>query len=160
MKILLFSLTLLILRQTHAQQSKYKIADLAFMAGTWQQKHAWGDMEEFWGPPMGDNMACSYRCVKDGKAVFYEFIVIEQTDSVPVMKLRHFNPGNIAWEDKETPGAYPLISCKDNKAVFEALDKKVRLSYIRRDATHMDIELDETNKEGKWEKIVFNYEAR
>ncbi len=94
MKILLFILLTLILQQTNAQKPLAKITGLAFMSGTWQQKHVRGDMEEFWGPPMGNNMICSYRCVKDGKAVFYEF------------------------------------------------------------------ELDEINKEGKWEKEVFNYEAK
>ncbi|MHA4812545.1 DUF6265 family protein [Flavitalea flava] len=67
-------------------------------------------MEEFWGPPIGNNMICSYRCVKDGKVVFYEFVVIEQKDtlseSVPVMILRHFKPGSISWEDKDKPNLF------------------------------------------------------
>jgi hypothetical protein len=55
---------------SYAQGIKASIKGLSFMAGTWTIKHKWGDMEEFWGPPMGDNMVSSYRCVKDGKVVF------------------------------------------------------------------------------------------
>src|SRR5688572_27151211 len=72
------------------------IKDLSFMQGKWVTHGEWGDMEENWSAPMGNSMMCSYRCVKDGKVVFYEFIVIEQLATGPVMKLRHFSPGNIA----------------------------------------------------------------
>jgi hypothetical protein len=37
-----------------AQLKKASVNDLAFMAGKWTLKHEWGDMEEFWGQPMGD----------------------------------------------------------------------------------------------------------
>ncbi len=103
MKIIFSLLLIGIFSKSHSQTFKAKLQDLSFMSGTWYQHHEWGDMEEFWGKPMGDCMICSYRCVKDGKVLFYEFIVIEQSDSVPVMKLRHFKPGNIGWEEKNNP---------------------------------------------------------
>ena len=101
--LLLFSLT------AFSQQQKFKITDLEFMAGNWKTASDWGDMDEIWSSPMGNCMMCTFRCVKDGKVVFYEFIVIEQNenDSVPVLKLRHFNPGSIGWEDKDKPYLYP-----------------------------------------------------
>jgi hypothetical protein len=145
---------------SRAQQFKASIKDLAFMAGTWTQKHKWGDMEEFWGPPMGNNMICSYRCVSKGKVVFYEFVVIEQTGDVPVMKLRHFNPGSIGWEEKDKPRSYALVQLTKNKAVFEAPDKSLSLTYIRTGTRTMDIILNEKNKKGDWEKEVFNYTLR
>ena len=58
------------------------IKDLAFMSGNWKTHSAWGDMEEHWSEPLGNSMMCAYRCVKDGKVIFYEFIVIEQMDSM------------------------------------------------------------------------------
>jgi hypothetical protein len=67
-------------------KQKHKIIDLEFMTGNWKTTSDWGDMEEIWSVPMGNCMMCTFRCVKGGKVVFYEFIVIEQTenDSVPV----------------------------------------------------------------------------
>src|SRR5262245_28027354 len=84
----------------NAQPPVREIKELEFMAGHWTTTGEWGDMEETWSKPMGNSMMCSYRCVKNGKIVFYEFIVIEQQPTGPVMKLRHFSPGNVAWEDK------------------------------------------------------------
>jgi hypothetical protein len=124
-----------------AQSFKADIKDLSFMTGTWGQHHKWGDMEEFWGPPMGNNMICSYRCVKAGKVLFYEFVVIEQSDSVPVMILRHFKPGSVAWEEKDKPERYPLVSLDRDKAVFSS--PTVRLTYQKVDPDHMDILLEE-----------------
>ena len=114
-------------------KQKFRIADLEFMTGQWRTSSDWGDMEEFWSSPEGNCMMCTFRCVKDGKVVFYEFIVIEQneTDPVPVMKLRHFNPGSVAWEDKERPYLYPLVSFDNHKPTFESPDKKTTLSYER-----------------------------
>jgi hypothetical protein len=133
-----------------AQTFKADIKNLSFMTGTWGQHHEWGDMEEFWGPPMGNNMICSYRCVKDGKVLFYEFVVIEQSDSVPVMILRHFKPGSIAWEEKDKPERYPLVLLDLDKAVFAS--PTVRLTYRRVDQGHMDILLEE-----KKDTSIFHY---
>lgn len=127
------------------------------MSGTWTGKMEWGELEEYWGEPMGDNMICSFRCVKDGKALFYEFIVIEQsTEGVPVMKLRHFNPGSIAWEDKENPNDYPLASLTKNRAVFESADKKTRLIYERQSKNKL-LAVLEREKDGKVEVDNFIY---
>lgn len=151
--LLLFSFS------TYAQEFKASINDLAFMSGTWTMQHEWGDMEEFWGPPMGNSLISSYRCVKDGKVVFYEFVVIEQVENIPVMKLRHFNPGSIGWEDKNSPLEYPLASLTQNKAVFEAKDKSLRLIYQLK-AGNLDVILEEKNKNNEMEQIVFSYKRK
>lgn len=152
-------LLLLISTNTYAQDFKASINDLAFISGTWTLKHEWGDMEEFWGPPMGNSLISSYRCVKDGKVVFYEFVVIEQIENVPVMKLRHFNPGSIGWEDKNSPLEYPLVSLSKNKAVFEAKDKSLRLIYQLVNE-NLEVILEEKNKNNEMEKIVFAYKRK
>jgi hypothetical protein len=137
------------------------IKDLSFMAGKWVTKGEWGDMEENWSAPLGNSMMCSYRCVKDGKIVFYEFIVIEQQAEGPVMKLRHFSPGNIAWEDKDKPYEYPLmfLDTDDKVARFERPDKKTSLTFQRVDAGKLKVILERQDKDGKWVQDEFNYTA-
>src|SRR6476619_4274945 len=93
----------------NAQAPVHEIKELSFMSGKWINHGAWGDMEENWSEPFGNNMMCAYRCVKEGKIIFYEFIVIEQQGQEIVMKLRHFSPGNIGWEEKDKPYEYPLM---------------------------------------------------
>jgi len=106
---------------------------------------------------MGDNMVSSYRCVKDDKVIFYEFVVIEQTNGSPVMKMRHFNRGNVGWEEKDKPLIYKLIVLTKNKAVFESSDKMLKLTYERLNHQKMNVVLDEKDKKGIWQKEVFSY---
>jgi hypothetical protein len=104
-------------------------------------------------------MMCSYRCVKDGKIVFYEFIVIEQLATGPVMKLRHFSPGNIAWEEKDKPYEYPLMYLDENVARFERPDKKTALTFERTAVDKLKVTLERQDKDGKWVQDEFNYTA-
>lgn len=141
----------------YGQANKATINDLKFMAGTWVMQHEWGDMEEYWGEPMGNNMVCSFRCVKDGQVLFYEFIVIEQSDSVPVMMLRHFNPGSIAWEDKEHPHYFPLVSLQGAKAVFYNKQTETTISYELTGPDTLTTILEKKEKDGKMESTPFRY---
>jgi hypothetical protein len=137
-----------------------QITDLSFMSGKWVTKGEWGDMEEHWSVPMGNSMMCSFRCVKDGKVLFYEFIVIEQQDGVgPVMKLRHFSPGNIAWEEKDKPYEYPLMYLDEGVARFERPDKKTSLTFQRLAPDKLKVILERQEKDGKWVQDEFNYTA-
>jgi hypothetical protein len=139
-------------------QIKTSMHKLNFISGKWAGQMTWGDLEEYWSEAMGDNMVCAFRCIKNGRVVFYEFIVIEQSENgVPVMKLRHFNRGNIAWEEKDKPFEYPLVELEKNKAVFEAPDKKTRLIYERVDADQLRAVL-EREKNGQWEVDEFLYQ--
>lgn len=143
----------------HSQEVVRDIKDLSFMAGDWVTTGEWGDMEENWSEPYGNSMMCSYRCVKDGKVVFYEFIVIEQTADGPVMKLRHFSPGNIAWENKEDPYEYPLMYLDENVARFERPDKKTSLTFQRISVDSLTVILERQDKSGNWVQDEFRYAA-
>lgn len=133
------------------------IKDLAFMSGKWTTTGEWGDMEITWSEPKGNSMMCALRCIKNNKVVFYEFIVIEQMQSGPVMKLRHFNPGNIGWEEKEKPHEYPLMFLEPDRARFERPDKKTALTFHRTSENKMMVILERQEKDGKWVQDEFDY---
>lgn len=141
-------------------QPARKLSDLAFMTGQWVATTDWGDMEEHWSKPTGNSMMCAYRCIKDGKVVFYEFIVIEQGPTGPVMKLRHFSPGNIAWEDKDKPYEYPLTFLDEERARFERPDKKTSLTFYRVSAKRLDVTLERQDEKGQWVQDEFHYTLR
>jgi hypothetical protein len=151
---LLFSLTAF-----SQLKQKFKIKDLEFMEGNWKTASNWGDMDEIWSSPMGNCMMCTFRCVKDGTVVFYEFIVIEQNenDSVPVLKLRHFNPGSIGLEDKDKPYLYPLTFAKGQKAIFERPDKKTIITYelLSKD-TLKSVLIQETGEKKKTTEFIYS----
>jgi hypothetical protein len=158
MKMWLIAISVvMVMTKVNSQPSVKKIKDLSFMAGRWTTQTEWGDMEESWSAPLGNSMMCAYRCVKDGKVVFYEFIVIEQMESGPVMKLRHFNPGNIGWEEKDKPYEYPLTFLEPDRARFERPDKKTALTFQRTLETKMLVVLERQDKDGKWIQDEFDY---
>jgi len=155
--ILIISFLLLFCFSGAAQVKKATVKDLAFMTGTWVQKTDWGNLEEFWSAPEGESMMSSFRCVKDGKALFYEFVVIEQDGHLPVMKMRHFNRGSIGWEDKEKPLLFPLAELKGTYAVFESENRTIRLSYQLIGKNKLSVILEEKDKSGKQKKDIFSF---
>jgi len=161
MKFLTTTISLLLVSVTTFSQvnQKFKIVDLAFMTGDWMTTSGWSDMDETWSSPRGNCMMCTFRCVKDGKIVFYEFIVIEQNenDSVPVLKLRHFNPGSIGWEDKDKPYLYPLTLLNGQKAIFERPDKKTIITYERLSKdTLKSVLIQETEEKQKTTEFIYS----
>ncbi len=139
-------------------QARMNISGLEFFAGKWKTNHAWGYLEESWSRAEGNNMVGSFRCMKDGVGVFYELILIEQKpDSLPVMYLRHFGPGNIAWEEKNQPAKYILEELSADKAVFVRADKNSRLTYYKPSMLALVVTLETKGREGNWNKDVFEF---
>ena len=138
-------------------QTTTKSPSFSFLTGTWHTKHEWGDMTEIWSTEESGNLMCTFRCMNGDKVIFYEWIIIESSPEGPVMKLRHFNPGSIAWEDKENPHTYHLLSLGDNKCVFENESKSTRITYERASPTELLSFLERTDETGKVEKVTFDY---
>lgn len=130
--LLVLALSCTLAAQAPVPAVKNATADnLRFMSGDWVGELEGEQMEEFWSEPVQSNMACMFRSLKDGKPVFYEFIVIEPSSAGPVMKLKHFHAGLIGWEEKDFVWEYPLVKLAAGEAVFERPDKKTRLIYRR-----------------------------
>ncbi|HVF92169.1 MAG TPA: DUF6265 family protein [Blastocatellia bacterium] len=135
---------------------KVKLSDLDFIAGRWQGELGGGITEEHWSTASGNSMMGMFRYVKDGKAVFYELMLIEHTTGVPALKLKHFNPGLIGWEEKAQAWTYPLVEFQKNRAVFERSDKESALIFDRTSADSMSVTLERV-KDGKKSSEEFKY---
>ena len=116
-------------------------------------------MEEIWTPPLGDNMAGMFREVDIGKSVFYEFMLIEQTDGAPVLLLKHFSPGLIGWEEKDVVQRYPLVALNGRRAVFEHPNMMTRLVYERAADDSLTVTLEKVH-DGKETQQVFPYRLK
>lgn len=99
-----------------------RIEQLAFMAGTWGgPAGAVAEVEEVWLEPKGGLMLGLGRTVKDGKAVEFEFLRIEQQGETLVYLA---SPGG----KPATP--FPLAALDATSAAFEsALEFPRRVSY-------------------------------
>lgn len=132
------------------------IQDLAFISGHWQGGVTGGMFDEEWSPPSADSMMGMFRYTESGAVKFYEFMVIEATPAGPVLRLRHFDPGLIAWEEKEGALSLPVASSTEKQVVFSNADGSVRLTY-RRTASDMLTVILERNAGGHKGRQEFDY---
>ena len=149
--MLLFSLCLLMtLPQAFAQtQAKGSISDVRFIEGSW--KAAWGDrsVDAVWSAPSGQSIVGFVRVIKEGKVTLYELFAFEQTEEGVVVVVRHFSPGLIAREEKETPDRYTFMEAGNGRALFQKQGADVRVRYEKRSENEFAIVIGKP-KDGEW----------
>jgi Domain of unknown function (DUF6265) len=123
-----------------------KLDDLGFICGHNRGELDGAIIDEHWSEVGGDTMIGMFRQIKNGKAQMYEFLTIEQTPAGPVLRLKHFDPGLVGWEEKAQAASYPLVSWKPNEATFERPDKTVRLTFRSTSKDTLDVLLEHTGK--------------
>jgi hypothetical protein len=96
-------------------------ADMAWLAGRWTGSGLGGWTEETWNPPAGGSMIGTFRLVKDDKPVFYEFMVIRETERGLALQLKHFNPDMKGWEQPEKYVEFLYVKSEGNRFYFEGL---------------------------------------
>ena len=104
-----------------AARSAAKVADLAWLAGTWTGEGLGGRIEEVWSAPDGGAMVGYFRLVKDDKPVFYEIMTLIEIDGSVEMRLKHANPDMTGWEEKKDFVTFKLVRHDDTGAWFSGL---------------------------------------
>jgi len=143
-----------VLAQSTKAPADVKLEDLTFICGHNRGELNGTIIDEHWSEVGGDTMIGMFRQIKNGKAQMYEFLTIEQTASGLVLRLRHFDPGLVGWEEKAQANSYPLVSWKPNEAVFEHPDKATRLTFRSTGKSTLEVVLERTGKKPE----VFQYE--
>ncbi|MFV1883224.1 MAG: DUF6265 family protein [Balneola sp.] len=121
----------------------FNIEDYQWLAGTWTGDSFGGISEESWSLPVDGTMMGMYRNYRDGKIVFYEFILLDETG----MRLKHFNPDLTSWEEKNDMVHFPMISFSKTKIEMEGLifeltsenQIRIQLQITQNDETHTEI---------------------
>lgn len=90
---------------------------LAWIAGHWGGEAMGGRIEEAWFAPDGRSMSGSFRLVRDGLAIMYELLLLEQDDDGEIYyRFKHVGRG---WEPREeTPLEFRLTELEGRKATF------------------------------------------
>ena len=140
--------------------SKVTVADFSWLAGAWKGEIGGDFIDEQWAPPAGGAMLGTFRWLKGEKVVVYELLALEQRPEGPVLMLRHFKPGLVAWEDKEGAIPFYLTSYKPGEGVFDnrSPDTPIRIIY-RKDGEAL-VSVLERVKDGKPASDVFRYTRR
>ncbi|MFY0605653.1 MAG: hypothetical protein JXR10_03000 [Cyclobacteriaceae bacterium] len=93
--------------------------DNSWLTGTWQGEGFGGVMEEVWSAPdaSGTMMGMFRHFDGDGNINFYEFWVLDSAG----MKLKHFNPDMVGWEEKEGYVTFAKEDYQDGQVLLKGL---------------------------------------
>ena len=130
-------------------QGAGSISDVRFIQGSW--KANWGDrtVDAVWSSTAGENIVGYVRVIKDNKVVLYELFAFEQTAEGLVALVRHFGPGLVAREEKDTPNLYRFLEAGNGWAVFKREGEETRVKYERRSDDEFAIVIGKPES-GEW----------
>jgi hypothetical protein len=100
---------------------------LSWLTGIWMSDHG----EEHWSTSADGAMMGMFRWLDNGRVRFYEFFTLEQERETLVLRIKHFNPGLVGWEEKADAATFDLVSLADDEAVFfrRGGDKTTWMTY-------------------------------
>jgi hypothetical protein len=129
---MLVSASLFVSLKSFAQKADAVLQSLAFLSGRWTSDSEEGDQEEDWSQPIGGSMVGTFRVVKDGNAVFYEFWAIEVEDGKAIFKMKHFDRGLLGWEEKADMVRLTAKVGDGQDVLFSRPDGSLTLRYERK----------------------------
>lgn len=138
------------------------LADLAWLAGTWEGAVGDDALIETWFPPAGGRMVGLFRWVKEGEVFLYELMSLEEEDEGVVLKIKHFGADLAGWEAKDEAKVFDLVEVTGDRAVFAERDDEeegTRVSYRPEGEDGMVATFEET-RNGKPVVLTFRYERR
>lgn len=95
------------------------LADLSWITGDWVGGEGDSFIEEQWSAPEGDAMMGMFRLIQEDNVVFYEFMTITPGPSGIELRIKHFDPGLVGWEERADSIVFDLQEIGDYRAVFE-----------------------------------------
>lgn len=108
------------------------VDNLSWLAGNWCGDEEDIHFDEQWTTPSSHTMMGMFRWIQNDQVRFYEFMTIEQEAHGVVLRIKHFNPGLIGWEEKEVSVAFTLVQISEEQAVFVKQDAADPLWLIYR----------------------------
>jgi len=128
-------------------------APLAWLTGLWVGQGFGGLAEEQWLPARGGAMLGTFRLIQDEHVVFYELMTIEANAEGGRMRLRHFDPDLVGWEEKRAPLDWPLEPGGERRVRFGPVE------YELTDEDELTVRVEiEKQGEATTETLVFRRE--
>jgi hypothetical protein len=120
--------------------SSIGVTDLAWLEGRWVGAMGDAAIEEHWSAPEGNVILGMFRLTQplaEGadpaapRLGFSELWTVEPGPAGPRLLLRHFSPGLVGWEDKDSPLVFEPVATGPRTITWEAQEKTgpVRLTY-------------------------------
>ena len=138
------------------------IGDLGWLTGTWSGEMGDDLVEEIWTEPRAGCLAGVFRWMQADVIHLYEILAIEEEADGLVLRIRHFDPGLVAWEgEAEGPKAWRLVELEGRRAVFEnpGMQFPRRIVYERLDDRTLIARIEGRKASGRAE-LEFRFSLR
>lgn len=139
--------------QAGAASPPAKIADFAWLEGTWIGTGLGGQAEESYSAPLGNAIVGTFRFVKDGKPVFYELVTVVEEGGSVLIRLKHFHPNLVGWEEKDKSVEFKLVALDGQTAYFDG-------QTLRREGDALYTAVLIKAKDGKESVEQFSYKLK
>lgn len=97
------------------------IESASWLAGRWVGEGLGGELEETWAPPHSGQMVGHFRLVRGGVVSFYEILLLDVVDGGLRMRVKHFNPDFVGWEERDGWHAFNPVSVSADTLSFSGL---------------------------------------
>lgn len=105
-----------------------RVADLAWLAGTWEAEGLTGPAREVYSAPIGGQMTGHFIQTRGDGIWFFEIVSIAEVNGSLEYRLKHFNADLTGWEEKNEVQRFPLVAVENGAWYFDGLT-------IRRDGS-------------------------
>lgn len=124
--------------------------DIAWIQGHWRGEAFGGTAEEIWSPPLGPSMMCVFKHLVNGEVTFYELVTISEEAGSLILRLKHFDPRLVGWEEKGETQDFRLVKVTQDKVYFEGFT----FERINPDEINIYVVIEEGEKKTE---TTFNY---
>lgn len=102
-----------------------ELSEFEWLVGRWEGEGLGGQCEEVFLPAWNGTMFGTFRYANQGKLVFSEFFSLVKTEDGVFLKLKHFNPDMVGWEEKDKMMNFPLVKLEKNAVYYGGLTYKL-----------------------------------
>ncbi len=108
-----------------------RVADLAWMTGSWIGPFGEQMLEETWSQPFAGTITCMVRITGNGQTNMMELILIEEVDGSLLFRVRQWLPGYVPRRPE--PQIMTLAEIADRRVSFDGSGDSdfLRLTYSR-----------------------------
>lgn len=101
---------------------RIEIADLAWLEGCWQGEGLGGAISECWMLSPTGRMTGTFQLLEpDGTQRFSEILLLDEFEDGPAMRVKHFTPGFVGWEEKDGFHSFALEETGEGFGRFRGL---------------------------------------
>jgi hypothetical protein len=93
-----------------------------------------------------------FRLVRQRETEFYELVTLAEVNGSLELRLKHFGPELVGWEEKDESVVFPLVRMEPDRLWFDGL------TMHRVGPGRMQVWVALTNREGAVHEELFEYE--